>query len=127
MRTVLSRMHEMGFITEKEYDEALNYDIVADFIPPQKTLIQEYPFLSMEVEKRTKEILAKLMYEEDGYTEEDVKNSDVLLDRYYKEAERALRRNGYQIHITIDKEIYDRHQEIVKNFNGYGPIFRKKK
>lgn len=127
MRTVLSRMHEMGFITEKEYDEALNYDIVADFIPPQKTLIQEYPFLSMEVEKRTKEILAKLMYEEDGYTEEDVKNSDVLLDRYYKEAERALRRNGYQIHITIDKEIYDRHQEIVKNFNGYGPDLPEEK
>lgn len=127
MKTVLARMHEMGFITEKEYQEALDYDIVSDFIPPQRTLVQEYPFLSMEVEKRTKEVLAKLLYEEDGYTDEDVKNSDVLQERYYTEAERALRRNGYQIYITIDKEIYDRHQEIVKNFQNYAPELPEEK
>lgn len=126
-KTVLSRMYEMGFITEEEYKEALEYDIVSDFIPPQPTLIQEYPFLSMEVEERAKQILTKLFYEKDGYTEEDIQNSDVLQQRYRAEAEKAIRQNGYQIHITIDKEIYDKHQEIAKNFSNYAPPLPEEK
>src|SRR5699024_1795650 len=36
-------------------------------------------------------------------------------------ADRDLRRNGYNIHSTIDKKIYDKHQKIAKEYQYYGP------
>lgn len=118
-KIVLQRMFETGKITEQEYQEALEYDIVADFIEPQKTTLDEYPYLIMETEERTIHILMKLYYEKDGYTSEDVYDSDILYNRYRSKAVKDLRQNGYKIYTTIDKKIYDIHQEVVANFKGY--------
>src|SRR5690606_32658303 len=110
---------ETGKITEQEYQEALEYDIVADFIEPQKTTLDEYPYLIMETEERTIHILMKRYYEKDGYTSEDVYDSDILYNRYRSMAVKDLRQNGYKIYTTIDKKIYDIHQEVVAKFKGY--------
>jgi len=118
-KVVLERMYETGKITKKEYEDALKYDIVADFSPPQDTVLEKYPFLTMETERRTVDILMKVLYEKDGYTEEDIAKSEVLSERYRSLATRNLRQNGYTIYTTIDKDIYEKHQEIVKNFNKY--------
>src|SRR5690606_36449035 len=118
-KLVLSRMYETGKITEQEYKDALEYDIVADFIPPQETVLEKYPFLTIETEQRTIQILIKILYENDGYTDEDIANSAVLEERYYSLAVRNFRQNGYTIYTTIDKDIYEKHQEIVQNFKKY--------
>ncbi|WP_042146423.1 transglycosylase domain-containing protein [Paucisalibacillus sp. EB02] len=121
MKVVLSRMLEMEYITEKEYKNALNYDIVADFVTSSESPIEKYPYLTFELEKRAKEILMYFLADKDGYTKEDLDESDELKEQYMILADRDLRQSGYNIHSTIDKEIYDAFQEVAKNFQYYGP------
>ncbi len=54
MKTVLKRMHEENFIDEKEYEEALAYDITKDFTEKSVSPIDEYPAIVFELEKRAK-------------------------------------------------------------------------
>ncbi|WP_047985116.1 transglycosylase domain-containing protein [Ornithinibacillus californiensis] len=121
MKTVLSRMYELEKINEEDYNAALEYDIVADFITESETPLEKYPYLTVELEKRAKEILMYYLAEKDGYTKEDLQADDELLGKYQILAKRDIRRNGYNIHSTIDKEIYDAFQVVAQNFQNYGP------
>ncbi|MFD1851846.1 transglycosylase domain-containing protein [Oceanobacillus bengalensis] len=124
MKTVLNRMLEMGHITKEEYQEALNYDLVADFIKPEASPIEEYPYLVRELQIRAEEIIKEKLAEEDGYEIEELETNEELADlneEYELIAEKALQNNGYRIHSTIDKEIYDAFQEVAENFKHYGP------
>lgn len=121
MKTVLQRMLDNGKIDQAEYQNALSYDIINDFIEPQPTPIKQYPWLTFEIEKRVVEIMSKELAEQDGYTEEDLENNNSLKEQYRILADRELRRNGYKIHTTIDKEIYDKFQEIKDSYEDYGP------
>ncbi|MBB6452133.1 penicillin-binding protein [Salirhabdus euzebyi] len=121
MKIVLSRMLEVGDITETEYNEALNYDITADFIEPQPSPIEKYPLLTVEIEKRAREIMALQLAKQDGYTEEDLENNDDLAEEYNIIAKRNLRQKGYKINTTIDREVYDEFQRIAKEFEHYTP------
>ncbi|MYL53182.1 penicillin-binding protein [Pontibacillus yanchengensis] len=121
MQTVLTRMHEAGMISDQELETARNYNIAADFAKPETSPIQEYPYLTIEIEKRAKKILAKELAKQDGYSEEDLENNEALQEQYFILADRNLRGNGYKIHTTIDQKIYDKMQEIKNNYNQYGP------
>ncbi|HWO75461.1 MAG TPA: transglycosylase domain-containing protein [Bacillus sp. (in: firmicutes)] len=120
MKTVLTRMYEEEFISKEEFDQAMQYDITKDFAPPEPSPIEEYPWLTFEVEKRATQILMEIIAKEDGLTMEDLKANDDLYNEYYDLAYKNLRQNGYSIHTTIDKEIYDKMQEVAKNFPYYG-------
>ncbi|WP_374720929.1 transglycosylase domain-containing protein [Peribacillus tepidiphilus] len=120
MKTVLSRMRDSGYITEKEYTKAVNYDITKDFIPPKPRTHEQYPWLTFEVEKRAKEILMKHLAKKDGYEESDLEKDEALREQYYALADRNLRQNGYKIHTTIDKKIYDKMQAVKNEFSLYG-------
>ncbi|MBM4762588.1 peptidoglycan glycosyltransferase [Bacillus sp. B15-48] len=122
MKTVLSRMHNRGVITEEEYNEAINYDITKDFIEDAGNghTIDEYPYLTFEIEKRAVEILAKILAENSGYEQEDLEADKNLRAEFLALADRDLRQNGYSVHTTINKDIYDRMQEVAKNFPYYG-------
>lgn len=121
MKTALERMYEAEYISKKEYNKALKYDIVADFTLKSKSTIDKYPALMYEAEKRAKEILAKQLAKEDGYTEEDLQKDEKLNEEYLIRGERALRKNGYEVHTTIDKKTYGAMQKIAKNYQSYGP------
>ncbi|WP_036688720.1 transglycosylase domain-containing protein [Paucisalibacillus globulus] len=121
MKVVLNRMYELDYITEKEYNEAVNYDIVADFIAESESPIEKYPYLTFELEKRAKEIIMYDLAKKDGFSKEDLEEDEELKGEYSILADRDLRRNGYNIHSTIDKEIYDAFQEVAKNYQHYGP------
>ena len=121
MKTVLERMHRENYITDKEYEEAIVYDITKDFIEPQQSVRHKYPYLIEELTSRATDILTVVLAEEDGYTEEDLDNSETLQEEYRIRAERALESNGYRIHSTIDKEIYDAFQKITKEYTNFGP------
>ncbi|RKQ30542.1 transglycosylase domain-containing protein [Oceanobacillus halophilus] len=120
MQTVLNRMLDMEYITEEEYEEALNYDIVADFIDKKESPHEEYPLLTTEIQERAKKILIKTLADEDGYTLEDLTEDEDLKAKYSSLAQQALQSNGFKIHSTIDKEIYDAFQEVAKNYEYYG-------
>lgn len=119
MKTVLKRMYSNGYITKEEYDKATTYDITKDFIGKKELPSEKYPWLTYEIEKRSIEILSVSLAKEDGYEEKDLKNDD-LKNQYLALADRKLRQNGYQIYTTIDKKIYDKMQEVTKNYPNYG-------
>ncbi len=121
MKTVLNRMYDMEYITKKQYDKALNYDLVADFKEKEESPFERYPILTAEIEERAQKILFDYFVKEDGYTAQDIKARPELKEEYQSRASRALRMNGYEIHSTIDKEVYDAFQEVAKDYQYYGP------
>lgn len=121
MKTVLERMYTNKMISKQEYDEAVAYDVTKDFIPAGTSSIEEYPWVTFEIEKRAIEILSYILAEKDGYTREDLENDEALKEEYETLADRDIRRNGYDIHSTIDKSIYDAMQKVKDEYQNYGP------
>ncbi|MGO4888736.1 transglycosylase domain-containing protein [Anaerobacillus sp. MEB173] len=123
MKTVLTRMKESGYITEQEYEDALEYDILSNLATPTPTIIEEYPYLTYEVERRATEIIARQMIEAAEIDLAELSDEERLevLSKYRQDARRDIRRKGYQIYTTIDKAIYDAMQEVVKDNSLFGP------
>lgn len=119
-KTVLSRMLSAGYITEKEYKNALAYDITKDFTTEQAPAFVQHPWLTTEVELRTFDLLTDYFAEKDGYTKEDLKSSKQLYGHYYAVAQKAIRQNGYKIHTTINKEMYEKMEQVTAEFQHYG-------
>ena len=119
MKTVLKRMYDGGHIDETQYAEASAYDITQDFIPAGDNPLEKYPFLTFEVEKRAIEVLTNVLAKNDGYEEKDIQEDDNLYYKYRTLANQNLRQNGYEIHTTINKEIYDVFQEVKNNYPNY--------
>ncbi|WP_246941275.1 transglycosylase domain-containing protein [Bacillus pinisoli] len=120
MRTVLSRMLKAEKITLEQYNEALAFDIVGSFAKPKPSPTEDYPWLTAEIELRTKEILADKLAEEDGYEKADLLNDSELYNSYLNLADTKMRQNGYRVYTTIDKDIYDRMQTVAEEFQYYG-------
>ncbi|TFD98234.1 penicillin-binding protein [Jeotgalibacillus sp. R-1-5s-1] len=122
-REVLSRMLREGFITQEEHDAAVAYDLTQDFIPPSSGALERYPYVTEELERRAEEILKYVLAEKDGYTKDQVDASDTLTEEYAQLAARDMRQSGYQIHSTIDKEIYDAMEDVKNNYDRFGTTF----
>ncbi|MCY8938581.1 transglycosylase domain-containing protein [Peribacillus frigoritolerans] len=119
MKTVLKRMYSNGYITKEEYDKARTYDITKDFIGKTEMPSEKYPWLTNEIEKRSIKILSVSLAKEDGYEEKDLENDD-LKAQYLALADRKLRQNGYKVYTTVNKKIYDKMQEVTKNYPNFG-------
>ena len=120
MKTVLNRMYTGGFITQEQYEQALSYDVRANLTPKKPTSTDQYPYLTYEVEDRAKDIIAIQLAEKDGYTEDELTKDKELKSQYRALADQEIRHNGYRIHTTINKDIYDKMQEVVKQYEYYG-------
>ncbi|MBP2241430.1 penicillin-binding protein [Cytobacillus eiseniae] len=120
MQTVLKRMFDDGRIDQKQYDEAIAYDITKDFIPRVESTVETYPYLTFEIEKRAVEVMSLQLAKNDGYDEQDLKDDNELQNEYTILADRNLRQNGYQIHTTINKNIYDAMQDAKDSYEYYG-------
>src|SRR5690625_2462331 len=121
MHTVLKRMYQNDFITEEEYNEAIDYDITVDLAERAPSSIDQYPAIVIELEKRAKEILLEQLAEDDGYELEEINSNEELKEQYEMLADRALRMNGYNIHSTVDKDMYDTMDKVVKEYLYSGP------
>ncbi|MFC8575934.1 transglycosylase domain-containing protein, partial [Heyndrickxia sporothermodurans] len=82
MKLVLSRMLDNGYISEKQYKDAMNYNIVKDFIKPQKSPREKYPWLTYEIEDRARNIVAIMLAQKDGYKEKELNKNKKLYDKY---------------------------------------------
>ncbi|WP_235863999.1 transglycosylase domain-containing protein [Sutcliffiella halmapala] len=123
MRYVLHRMHVMGKLTEEQYNEAIAYDITKDLAKPGTSAIEEYPHVTFELEKRARNIISEQLAVQDGYELTDLENNPELNTEYRQLADTALRQNGYRIYTTIDKDIYDKMQEVKDNFAYFDSTF----
>jgi len=120
MNTVLKRMFDDEKINKKQYEEAIAYDVTKDFITVHENPVEDYPWVTFEIEKRATETMSVLLAEKDGFNEVDLENDEALKEKYMTLADRDIRQNGYKIHSTINKDIYDRFEEVVNNFRLYG-------
>ncbi|WP_301109432.1 transglycosylase domain-containing protein [Sporosarcina sp.] len=120
MKTVLFRMRDTGYITAKEYEEAIAYDITKDFRQPTQRATERYPYVTQEIQNRTIKILAKVLAEKDGIDAERFEEDSNIEEKYKIIADRSMRTDGYRIYSTIDKELYDKMNEVAKNFQYYG-------
>ncbi len=120
MKTVLKRMYDGEEINKQQYDEAIAYDIKKDFITVHENPVEEYPWVIFEIEKRATEVLSIVLAEKDGFNEADLEKNETLNEKYLTLADRDIRQNGYKIHSTINKDIYDRFKVVVEDFPYYG-------
>src|SRR5690625_907198 len=114
-------MYDANFINQEQYEEALAYNIVDDFVKKASSPTDRYAYVVYELEKRSKEIIKEVLAQEDGYSLDDLKEDEELDQQYDILAERSLRMDGYHIHSTIDKKIYDAMQKVVKDYPHFGP------
>ena len=126
MKTVLFRMKETGYITKEEYDEAIAYDITKDFRERMPRANEEYPYLTQEIQNRTVDVLMEIFAAEDGIDVERLQVEDKLQEKYEMIARRAMSTNGYRIHSTVNKELYDGLNETARNFEHYGYTYTDK-
>jgi len=126
MKTVLYRMREAGYINEKQYKEALAYDITKDFRSPEARPEDRYPWLTFELEDRAKQIIAEKLAQEDGIDPERLKTESKLEEKYSILADRDVRSKGYRIYSTINKDMYDAMQKAADNFKYYGQTYTGK-
>ncbi|MCR2821839.1 transglycosylase domain-containing protein [Lederbergia panacisoli] len=124
MKTVLTRMKKEKYITDKEFNKAIKYDITADFIPKQQRTFEEYPALTFEIEERAVDVLTEVLAKKDGYKKADLKKDKKLYGKYWTLANRDIRQNGYNIHSTISKDIYDIQQKAKEEYQDYGPTYK---
>ncbi|MFC7061501.1 transglycosylase domain-containing protein [Halobacillus seohaensis] len=119
MKDVLSRMHEAEYITDEEYEKAQDFNLSESLTEPRNKSRDEYPFLTVEIKQRAKDIMIEQLAKENGDSIEDIENDDELFEEYRILAERKLSSGGFKIHTTIDKEVYDVMQNVKDNYNNY--------
>ena len=119
MQTVLSRMLSAGSITQAEYDEAIKYDIKKNLTTKKQSSFERYPYLTVEIQRRTVELLSKLEAEKDGKKSENLSPEE--RKEYEDNARTQVRQKGIKIYTTIDQKVYDEMQQVVKNDHLFGP------
>jgi penicillin-binding protein len=112
MKLVLSEMLENGKITQKEYEEALKFDIKKSLAKPEHftNSYKDYPFLMYALEEEAAEILM----EKDGLNIEELSKQGkyrATLEEYV----RKVQTRGYHIYSTVDKNMYDAVNKAATN------------
>lgn len=120
MKTVLFRMRDAGYITDAEWKEAKAYDVTKDFRQPSRRATERYPYVTQEIQNRTIEILAEVLAEKDGIDKERFDEDSKIKEKYEIMADRSMRTDGYRIFSTINKDLYDKMNEVADNFRYYG-------
>ncbi|SDN54598.1 transglycosylase domain-containing protein [Alkalicoccus daliensis] len=124
MNTVLDRMARSEYITEEEKQEALDYDIREAFTEPTPSSYEDYPLIVNSVRDRAETIILEHLLEQDGIDLSEIEDEEyrqLMINRYSEAAQESLQRDGYRIHTTINKDIYDGQQEAVQEFEHFGP------
>lgn len=125
MKIVLFRMNETGYITDEEYKNAVSYDITKDFREPETLPEDKYPWLTAEVENRVKEILRDQFAQADSIDPARLDNEKKLYQKYDILAQRSISTDGYRIHTTINKDMYEAMLKVRDEFEYYGHTFQK--
>lgn len=120
MKTVLYRMKETEYITDAEYNEAVAYDIAKDFRTDEQRSYEKYPFVTVELEKRAARIIMNVLAEQNGIDPKELEEDENLYEEYAILADRAVRSNGYRIHSSLNKELYDAQEKAKNAYQSYG-------
>ncbi|RSL32929.1 penicillin-binding protein [Salibacterium salarium] len=123
MNLVLDNMRDNDFITEEEYKNAQDYNIRENLTEPTESVLDDYPYLTNETQSRAKRIIREDLLEEAGINLEELEEEERQSTRqqYDTQAGNELASGGYNVHITIKKDVYDAMQRAAANSEWYGP------
>jgi len=112
--SVLFYMRREGFITQEEYEQAVEYDITSDFLTQEESGTNNTEsYLYDLAEERSREIILEHLVSESEYTMEEVNNDENLYNDFYNQADQELRSGGYKINTTVNQEIHDALNQAV--------------
>lgn len=117
-KMVLDRMLENGYITQSQYDGALNADLKAQLAKPTQQAYREVPFLMMEIEERASRELVDAELKEKGRDKSTIGRNEYR--QLVEDKRRDILRNGYKIYTTIDKTAYDIMQKVAADPKNFG-------
>lgn len=110
---VLFRMLREGYITEDEYNEAINYDVTQDFIQKESSDGDDISYVYDLAIKESIKILAQEFIKQDEVSADTLAADENLRDEYNDRAESALRNGGYKVYTTIDRDVHQAVEQIV--------------
>ncbi|GAB2021360.1 transglycosylase domain-containing protein [Pseudolactococcus yaeyamensis] len=116
-KDVLFNLYRNGYISKKEYDAYIAYDISTEFIAPASAETTSHGYLYHVVYNEAFERVYDYLIKTDKVSEADQGN-DVIKETYQKMAEQKLQQGGFTITATIDQGIYQAMQSAVANY-GY--------
>ncbi|MFC4618286.1 transglycosylase domain-containing protein [Camelliibacillus cellulosilyticus] len=112
---VLKRMRSAGYLTDKQFKDAMAYDYKKHFAKETTPAINSYPYLMTDVRERAKQILAKIAAKEKGYNGDKLEQASKQMGnlRYLTQ---LLRSQGHQMTLqdTIKQAGYN-YNELKKN------------
>ncbi|MBP1999319.1 penicillin-binding protein [Paenibacillus shirakamiensis] len=115
---VLQRMLEENKINQTQYSKALSFDIKSSLAPQTKKAYDTYPYLMLETERQTAQVLALL---------KDPKlDKNNIPTQAIDEAKQQLMVGGYRIYTTIDPKIYSAMHKVSDNSNNFSPASKSK-
>lgn len=114
-QTVLRRMLENGTITDEEYEEAQEFDIQSTLAEGKEHMYEQYPYLFEAIHERT--ALALMVADEIDIDDLEPEQYEEQLAEYKQRAAEG----GYRIHTTIDMNLYDALNKVVRDYKGYKP------
>ncbi|GFH42766.1 penicillin-binding protein 1B [Lactococcus hodotermopsidis] len=117
-KNVLYNLYRNGYISQKEYEEYVNYDISTEFIAPESVeTVGNRDYLYQVVYDEAVDKIYDYLIKVDKVSETDQGN-DAVQEHYRDMAEQDLQQGGYTITSTIDQEIYSAMQVAVRDY-GY--------
>lgn len=113
---VLYNMYKEEYITKEEYNDAINYDLPKDFKASEDVTDNVNGYLYDYIYDQAIRVLMPIYYEADGVTAAELNENKKLKEKYYDIAARELRRDGYTVQSTIDKNVYAAMQNATANY-----------
>lgn len=110
---VLFRMYREGYISETEYNEALDYDLSQDFLERTDTEEDSTSYVYDLAIEESRTILMQYFSEVDDLTMDQLNADSDLYNQYYEQADAALINGGYKVYTTIDQTIHNAVEQVV--------------
>lgn len=115
---ILFSMYRNHDISKQEYEEALAYDLVADFRKQESANKNTQDYLYQAIMAEASKIVAKKLATEDKVSDEKFAEEETNL-RYLEKAQTKLANGGYTVKSTIDKTVYQAMQKAVSEYGSY--------
>lgn len=120
---VLQRMLINNYISQKQYDEAVNFNIVNSFIKTMTNDTDNYPYIKNEVISAAAEILAEQTATKNNAIDK-FKTDLTYKNELIENSRIKFITGGYKVKITINKALYDKLNISKLNFSSL-PSFTK--
>lgn len=115
-QTVLFRMYRAGVISHKQYVDAKAFDIKGAFLQHENAEEDDnqYGYVYNMVLSEAESLLAEQLAKNDGHSAAELAKDNALNNDYLRQAANLFSSKNYQIKSTINKDVYDRMQFVMK-------------